>query len=76
MRELRPLIVFFARVLTLAIVVLSLACWFLAVSHRGPSVDLFEALTLLVLCFALLMGCNRLLTGRWHRWSRRSAARS
>ncbi len=75
MSTLRPLIVFFAFVLTLAIVILCLASGILAVSHRGLSVDLFKALALLALCFALLMGCNRLLTGEWHRWSRRSTTR-
>jgi hypothetical protein len=75
MSALRPVIVFFAFVLTLAILILGLACGVLAVSHRGLSVDLFKALALLALCFALLMGCNRLLTGQWHRWSRRSVTR-
>ncbi len=75
MSALRPLIVFFTFVLTLAIVILCLASGILVVSHRGLSVDLFKALALLALCFALLMGCNRLLTGQWHRWSRRSVTR-
>jgi hypothetical protein len=65
----------FAFVLTLAVVILCLASGILAVSHRGLSVELFKALALLALCFALLMGCNRLLTGQWHRWSRRSVTR-
>ena len=70
MYALRPLVVFFAYVLTLAVVVLFLASGVLAVSHRGLSVELFQALALLVLCLALLMACNRFLTGQWHRWSR------
>jgi hypothetical protein len=75
MSPLRPLIMFFAFILALAVVVLCLASGILAVSHRGLSVELFKALALLALCFALLMGCNRLLTGQWHRWSRRSVTR-
>lgn len=70
--QLRPLAMFFAWVLTLAILVLALACGLLAYSHRGLSVDLFQALALLVLCFALLMACSKILTGRWHRWSKGS----
>lgn len=76
MSALRPLIVFFAGVLTLAIVILCLASGLLAVSHRGLSVELFKALALLAPCFVLLMGCNRLLTGQWLRWSRRSVTRA
>lgn len=76
MSALRPLIVFFMFVLTLAFVVLSLACGVLAISHRGLSAELFKGLALLVLCMALLMACNRFLTGQWHRWSRRAAGRS
>lgn len=70
MHALRPLIVFFTWVLALAFVVLFLACGLLAVG-RGLSIELFKGLGLLVLCLALLMVCNRALTGRWHRWSRR-----
>ncbi|MEU4964922.1 hypothetical protein [Streptomyces smyrnaeus] len=75
MSALRPLIMFFGVILMLAIVVLTPTCGLLFVSHGGLSLDLFEALALLVLCFALLMGCSRLLAGHWHRWSRRSANR-
>jgi hypothetical protein len=70
MHALRPLVMLFAGVLSLAVIVLVLACGLLAVSHRGLSGELFKALALLVLCFALLMACNRFLTGKWHRWSR------
>ncbi|MGP8300762.1 hypothetical protein ACTPOK_23090 [Streptomyces inhibens] len=71
MSAIRPLIVFFSFVLTLALCVLFLACGLLAVAHRGLSIELFKGLALLVVCFALLMVCNRFLTGQWHRWSRR-----
>lgn len=70
MHQLRPLAVFFAWVLTLAVVVLVLTCGVLVLSHRGLSVELFQALALLALCMPLLMVCNKILTGRWHRWSR------
>ncbi|MFC9957607.1 hypothetical protein ACFVIB_09675 [Streptomyces nigra] len=70
MSALRPLVKFFAGVLTLATVVLFLASGLLVVSHQGLSVEVFQALALLVLCLALLMACNRFLTGQWHRWSR------
>lgn len=70
MYALRPLVLFFARVLTLAVVVLFLACGVLVVRQRGLSLELFQSLGLLVLCLALLMACHRFLFGQWHRWSR------
>ncbi len=74
MHALRPLAVIFADALSLAVVVLFLACGVLVFNQWGLSVELFQALRLLVLCVALLMVCHRFLFGQWHRWSRVKSA--
>lgn len=74
MNELRPLAVFFGYVFSLAVVVLTLTCGLLVVS-RGLSVEFFQALALLALALVLLSACNKVLTGKWHRWSGSRGAR-
>ncbi|MFE1249550.1 hypothetical protein [Streptomyces sp. NPDC058741] len=70
MSVLRPLVVFFAGVLVLAVLVLGLACGVLVAAHGGLSADVLKGLALLALCLVLLVACNRFLTGQWHRWSK------
>ena len=67
----RRLTVFFQGVLTLGIVIMMLVSGLMLVAHDGPSVELAQALGLLVLFLGLLMVTERRTTGRWFRWSRR-----
>lgn len=67
----RALTVFFQGVLTLGIVIMTMASGIVLVAHQGPSVELAKALGLLVLFLAPLLVTERLTTGRWFRWSRR-----
>ncbi|MFE7649907.1 hypothetical protein [Streptomyces phaeoluteigriseus] len=67
----RALTVFFQFLLTLGVVVMSLASGLVFVAHDGPSVELAKALGLLALFFALLLVTGSWTTGRWLRWSRR-----
>ncbi|MFB9519974.1 hypothetical protein [Streptomyces cremeus] len=74
MTALHPLILFFAWVLTLAVVVMTLVCGLFIVRGQFDA-EFFKGLGLLLLFLVLLMGCFRALTGRWHRWSRNHATR-
>ncbi|MFF7953932.1 hypothetical protein [Streptomyces griseorubiginosus] len=67
----RRLTVFFQVVLTLGVVVMLLVSCLVLVAHGGPSVELAQAVGLLVLCFVLLLVTEHRTTGRWFRWSRR-----
>ncbi|MFD4243712.1 hypothetical protein ACFWP3_19255 [Streptomyces sp. NPDC058525] len=68
---LRSLVVLLQVVLVLAFIVLALTSAFLAYKHPGMSTELAQALGLLLGCLALLFITERLMTGRWTRWSRR-----
>jgi len=70
-RGLRRLTMFVQLVLTILIIVFTLASGVLVMSHHGLSIDVIEALALLSACFGALLVTHRLDTGRWFRWSRR-----
>lgn len=67
----RALTVFFQFILTLCALILGLASGILLVTHRGPSTELAQALTLLAGCIALILVTEYRTTGRWGRWPRR-----
>lgn len=67
----RALTVFIQFVLTLVVVIMMLASGIVLVAHGGLSIELAEAVGVLLLAIALLLAIERRTTGRWSRWSRR-----
>lgn len=67
----RSLMVFFQRVFAFGFVVMLLVSGLVYVSNDGPSIELAQAVGLLLLFLGLLLITERRMTGRWFRWSRR-----
>ncbi|MFF3957505.1 hypothetical protein ACFYY1_30470 [Streptomyces sp. NPDC001890] len=70
-RKMRPLTVFFQRLLVLGVVTMMLVSVLMLLAHDGLSVEFAQSLALLILFLGLLLVTERLSTGRWTRWSRR-----
>ncbi|MET9107626.1 hypothetical protein [Streptomyces zhihengii] len=70
-RTMRSLMMYLQGVFALGFVVMLLVSGLMYVRHDGLSIELGQAVGLLILFLGLLLATGRQMTGRWFTWSRR-----
>ncbi|MFD8667695.1 hypothetical protein OG728_38435 (plasmid) [Streptomyces microflavus] len=63
--------VLFQSILTLGVVIMTMASAVVFVAHGGLSTELAKAVGLLLVFLVFLLVVERRTTGRWFRWNRR-----